>query len=347
MTAFRRPLVLAVSMVVLLSATSGCAQLKEKFTSTTVADVSYFSDQTVSMLSQTDFGFNRDETVYTREFYDPTGPEEQRLIALTDEVEELFDRIIEYSLQLVIVAKSSETEAERVAAYADLFEAPDEKFLQQVRLSSEVYEGIVASIRDQEDFRSALSAAQPVISAAGWYMNTVLDDLVQATEDLAVVMEKRIDRRYEDVRTYQVALEQEKYAVLRALAQVYRAYRGDEGADEALRTSPAIRKKGLVPKGELSDETLEAIGQHLTVRLNALDAIGREIEDDWRVYRATHAELDTLHDAMMRGIQTARLLTVVWSHAHYQMASGVTKPAEWFGAESITSVTQTLVKEVF
>ena len=110
MTAFRRPLVLAVSMVVLLSATSGCAQLKEKFTSTTVADVSYFSDQTVSMLSQTDFGFNRDETVYTREFYDPAGPEEQRLIALTDEVEELFDRIIEYSLQLVIVAKSSETD---------------------------------------------------------------------------------------------------------------------------------------------------------------------------------------------------------------------------------------------
>ena len=85
-----------------------------------------------------------------------------------------------------------------------------------------------------------------------------------------------------------------------------------------------------MPKGKISDDDLAAINDHLMTRLDALHKISQEIEPDWIIYRATHSELDRLHDLMMNNIKSSRLLIIVWVHAHYQMASGIEDPAEWF-----------------
>ena len=73
-------------------------------------------------------------------------------------------------------------------------------------------------------------------------------------------------------------------------------------------------------------------------RLDALHRIGEEIEPEWKIYRAAHQELDDLYDKMLDSIRTARLLTMVWVHAHYQMASGKSKPAEWFDITNVGAV---------
>ena len=73
-----------------------------------------------------------------------------------------------------------------------------------------------------------------------------------------------------------------------------------------------------------------ALYRYLRGRLKRANEIGKEIEQDWNVYRATHEELDNLYDEYQKYIRLARVLTVTWVNAHQQMAAGTSTPAEWF-----------------
>jgi len=56
-----------------LCSCSTYTSVSKKLTPQTKANIGIFADQTISMLSEADFGFTRNETLYTREFFDPDG----------------------------------------------------------------------------------------------------------------------------------------------------------------------------------------------------------------------------------------------------------------------------------
>lgn len=327
-----KAILIALSFALVLS---GCASFEGKFVPANRADVGYFADRTITMLSQAEFTFTRNESVYTREFFEPNAPKEKHLGEILDEVDALFNRILDYSLNLVIIYESNSDDNARIAAYADYIEVIDEDILRQTGFNQEAWQSLVSSVRKQTKFMKALETAQPIFSGAGWYMNIKLSEAVEATDQVALVMEQRIDDRYAQVTQYQNALLDEKYAILEALSQVYHAYAGDKSAYKRLSQSRAIRKKNLVPQDGFSEDKLEAIATHLMTRLNALHRIDEEIEPEWVIYRTTHKELDDMYDKMMDSIRKARMLTMIWVHAHYQMASGRAEPAEWFDVKAI------------
>jgi hypothetical protein len=318
---------------------SSCTTLSTKFRGVTKADIGFFADETITILSQADFAFTRNETVYTREFFSPDGVEEHQLQALVTQVEILFDRILDYSLGLVVIYQTKGSDAKRVEAYADSLEIIDDKFLEAVKLPRESFEELIAEIRKQEKFIDALQAAQPILNGAGWYMNTVLNDMVDATDKLALRVEEQIDKRYAEIIWYQEALEEEKNTVLNALKLVYNTFSGDKGAYDRLRASGAIRQQGLLPKSTPSQKELEAIADHLMTRLEALHKISQQVDPMWNLYRAAHTELDQLYDKMIESINKARVLIIVWVSAHYQMASGKKAPAEWFDIGAVPNLT--------
>ena len=327
-----RHLFLSFCVALLLSLT-GCAGFTEKFQPQTTEDVGYFADQTVTLLNQADFGFSRDETVYTREFYDNEGELESRLNSMVDEIDYIFEGIIEYSVELVLIVQANDTDEARINAYANYLEKAsreNERLYAQVRLPKEVYQQVLEKIRAQTKLRYALINAQPILSGLGWHMNTLLNDIKDTTDAVAFKMEERIDERYAEVIRYQKALEKEKYNVLRALSYVYLTFAGDKEAYQKLRKSNIVRDKKILPKSVPDEDGLRKIAEHLRIRLDALENIGEDILQDWEVYRATHNELDQLHAKMMKSIHLMRMLTMVWLHAHQQMAAGKTQPAEWF-----------------
>jgi hypothetical protein len=69
--------------------------------------------------------------------------------------------------------------------------------------------------------------------------------------------------------------------------------------------------------------------------LDGLDRVVRQIEPDWKLYRAAHHELDAAHLRGLDKIKQARLISLVWIRAHQKMASGVSTPAEWFDFKSL------------
>lgn len=335
--------ILAIALLTLLC-TAGCTSLDRKFRGVTVADIGFFADETITILSQADFAFTRDEAVYTREFFDPEGFEEQQHQALVEQAESLFQRIMDYSLGLVEIYQSQSSDQDRVAAYADSLETIDEELLEAINLSRPYFDELVVEVREQKRFIDALRVAQPILNGAGWYMNAILNDLVEVTDAMALRIEVQIDERYSAVIAYQQALRDEKNAVLNALKLVYQTQAGDILAYDELRADGAIRQKGLLPKGAPSNQDLAALTDHLTARLDGLHTISLQIEPMWQLYRTTHVELDQLFHKRLESINETRVLMMVWLGAHYHMATGHRAPAEWFDIGAVPGMAVNTVR---
>ena len=316
----------------------GCASMSSvsnKFTPQQKANMGIFADQTITMLSEADFGFTREEAVYVREFLTSNVEGDIAVQKGMKEAGWFFGEIVDYSIGLVTIVETSEGESGRVAAYKDFMSGFNQEMLEKLELDPNYYDSILEEIGHQEEFLGALRTGQPIINAAGRYMHRVLDQLEIDIGIVAKNLETAIDAEYKDVIRYQEALETEKYTILRTIGQLYLAYKGESDAFKKLVAEGSIRRKELIPNGEPTVDDLEAIGKHLRIRLDALHLIEQEIKQDWENYRATHRELDRLHDKAIAQNYRARFITLVWLRAHQKMASGITNPAEWFDIKTL------------
>ena len=316
----------------------GCATMSsvsEKFTAQQKANMGIFADQTITMLSEADFGFSREEAVYTREFFTADIKGDEDLRHSMQEAGWFFGEIVDYSVGLVTIVETKKGETERVKAYQDFMSGFSQEMLDKLELESDYYNSVIEEIGQQEEFLGGLRKGQPIVNAAARYMHRVLDNMAENIEIVAKSVEVVIDNEYNEVIRYQEALENEKYSLLRSISLLYLAYKGEVYAFDELVAGDSIRRKELIPAGEPTVDDLEAIGKHMRIRLDALHLIEQEIANDWENYRATHRELDRLHDKAVEQNRRARLITLVWLRAHQKMASGVSSPAEWFDIKTL------------
>jgi hypothetical protein len=330
-------LVVLLSAISILSSCAAITSTTKKFTPQTAANMGIFADQTISMLSDADFGFTRKQTLYTREFFDFNEKEEMEIRKLRHEADALFIRIIKYSLDLVLIAETKKTAADRVAAYSERVANMNNQVVEKIGVEPDRYDDIQKEVAKAEDFLDALRAAQPIINAAGRYMHQILDRTDKAIDVVVNKIDEKIEEEFAEVILYQEKLEDEKYSILRSLAYLYGSYKGNMEAYAALSKGESIYRKDLIPEPPPNDDDLKAIAEYLQTRLKALHLIETEIKHDWDSYRAAHSELDALHDKAKRDNSKARLIVLVWLRAHQKMASGVSSPAEWFDISTLPS----------
>ena len=187
--------------LILVSVLFGCASGGGKFSSTVEANIGVFADNTIAMLRDAKLGFERDKTIYVREFVNMQGAEEQRLISVRHKLDDLFRDIIYYSLQLVAIAEAHDNEADRVAAYVDLLkpESTDDRVLEALGLDKVSYLEILEDVAKRERFLDALRSAQPILNGIARHADSNIADLGEAADDVVSVLGVRIDTAYEDV----------------------------------------------------------------------------------------------------------------------------------------------------
>lgn len=314
---------------------TGCASMSKKFTAQQKANIGIFADHTISMLDNADFGFDRDESIYTREFLGSNVEGDLELQNGLKEAGWFFGEIVDYSVGLVTIVETKSGESARVKAYREFMSGFNAEMLEKLELQPDYYASVIEEIGQQTDFLGALRKGQVIINAAARYMHRVLDKIEVDVDIVVKNVEALIDEEYREVILYQEALEEEKYAILRSFGLLYLAYKGETGAYDKLVAEQTVRRPELLPDGEPSIEEMEIIGAHLGKRLEALHLIEQETAQDWNVYRETHRELDRLHDKVIQQNRQARLITLVWLRAHQKMASGVSSPAEWFDIKTL------------
>ncbi len=319
-----------IGLIALVLMLPACAATSKKFSSSIEADISVFADNTIAMLSETDLGFSKGIAIYTREFYALDEKEEQRYFNNLQEARKVLKGLVRYSIQLVTIAESYETPAERIDAYVTYLKQADDSVLEPLGLQKDHYDKLLIEVRSKTTFMDALRTAQPIINSLGRYMELTLTDMSENLDALVDKTDRKIDEEYADVIRYQEALEDEKYSILASLEEIYLSSKGDERAFARLMKRDILRLKSASAGGIPPYDELKAMTAELMNRLDRMHHIEKEIESDWTTYRATHRELDELHVKINADNRKMRLITLVWLRAHQKMASGAVNPAEWF-----------------
>jgi len=334
----RDPAFMALAVFVVLFCivlVSGCSSMGSKFTSKKKADVELFAENTLSMLSQADLGFDKNQAVYIWEFIDNNGKEELAFYECKNRILDYFKKIIQYSLTLVVITETYPEEKDQVTAYTDFVSNFQEDTLKIIGIDQDQLNSITEEMKLQDEYLMAIQKAHPIIRLTSQSLLVTLDEMDVATDELAKKWKQKINDEYEDVIRYQELLEKEKYNVLSGFENVYRIYSGDNHAFEMLKKSGVIRKKQLISMAFPSEEQLVAIQDHLKARMAAIHMVEEQIKPDWEQYRATLQELDRVYATTSNRINRARMLSLLWLRAHQKMASGILSPAEWFNIKEL------------
>jgi hypothetical protein len=323
--------------IAFLSSCASMNQYTSKFTKSTTANVAFFADNTIALIGDADIGLTKDDAIYTREFFNRSEREEQLISGLLSETKRLLHAIVNYSVRIVTISETALSEADRIKQYADFLDTLEDWVEKNLDLKDTHYKTVIENVRVQETFMGALHQAQPIISALGRYAELLIEEIDVATEALVYKIDTKIDAKYKGVVVYHDGLRKGKFKILEALKYVDRSFRGFKGAFDMVLDTQTIRNQKLLPAEGQSptEEQLRAIGKHLFERLDNIDRIEKEIDNDWVTYRATHAELDRKHDELIAQSNRARLLFLVWARAHRKMSSGVVAPAEWFDISDV------------
>lgn len=315
---------------------SGCTTYKEKFQAGTVANIGFFADSTVTMMSSLDLQMGRNETLLTRRFFDRSEEEELKLIELDQEFQSTISGLVKYSIKIVNIAESASTEEEMIAKYADYLSQFKEALSEHELFDAEGFDQTLAKVREQETFLEALRAGQSLLNAVAMEAILNIEELLDAVDVLVEKVHLKIDEEYEDVVLYRHILEDEKSDILRAFAIIYTAYKSDEPELSALRESGVIWMPEIIPEGVPTRKELEKIGEHLESRLNAMHRIHQEVAPDWQDYLDTKKELQVVTKRSMTMIQRTQLMMLTWVRAHQRMAAGKVDPADWFDLSEST-----------
>jgi hypothetical protein len=329
-----KPLRVFFQKVVLVSfvlSFTGCVAMNGKFTNSIQADIGFFTDTTVAMMRDANFGFSHTGMLYTKEFFDKTASEELEFIDRTDHADMVLKAIVRYSLRLVTIAESNDKEKDQINAYANYLSEIENEVVHELDLKRDFYDDVVKKVRKQGDLLGALRAAQPIINAMGRYMEVTLDKVTDAADVLNAKLQVKIDNRFADVIRYQQTLAKEKSDTLKALEGVYLTVRGnDKAAFDSLMESKQIRDSSLIPAGKPTYPQLTRMAEYLMKRFETMHRVSQEVDPEWQQYRATQEERERLHDRVKLEVKQFFLITLTWIRAHQKMASGKTKPAEWF-----------------
>ena len=134
---------------------TGCAggsmsQVPSKFQKSLSAYVGYFSDNTVTLISESDMRLSRHDAFYIRPFLEKGGIEERKMDALLKAIQNLGGSIVKYSITLVTIAEANKLEEERIGAYAEFLDSFSEWKQLELVLGYTQYEEIIETVRQQE-----------------------------------------------------------------------------------------------------------------------------------------------------------------------------------------------------
>jgi hypothetical protein len=308
----------------------GCTTMKKGFVSSERANLSPFAENIIVILGESDYGLTKDETVRIRPFFDLDSPEALKLILLQQQIRSLNKGIVKYSVDVVSLSETQKTQKEQVAAFGDYIDTFEKPILTRLNITEEAYTRLLERIRKQESLLGALRTAQPVISAAARYGETAISEIENATFDLVLAIESKIDAHYAEILAYYQTLEDLKKSILNRLNLIQAYHSGDYRALKKLRAGFVIGSSEVISGNKIISDDPADLEIRLMDRLNLIQKIGEQIAIDVEDYRESHRELDQLYERSLQDLSKARKTFMVWSKAHYKMSLGLTDPAKWF-----------------
>ncbi len=313
--------------------TSSCSSLGGKFESTEHVNLEPFSENVSVMASQLSYGFDKVRSVHSRWYFDLNSIELKRLLNLEKLVNNEIYFIVKYSNRIVFLSESNIPITQKTSEIARYINKMYSHYANSktLAISEQQKEIIITEIKKQQEFLSALRAAQPFIRELSRYGNRLLDQLKKAERELGFFQNKKIESENGHLKTLMLSLAKNEQDISNAIVLLNDYEAGTKKTLKTLKQSRILQEQSLIQsKKSLSKNQVALLKKYLLNKLTENTKYFRQIEPSYNRYILAQKELSNLiveHDAEIR---KSRMIFITFASAHRKMASGITKPAEWF-----------------
>jgi hypothetical protein len=298
-----------------------------------------------------DYGLDRDNSLYVRQYVDFTDPEVQRLNQLANQLNDILSAIMAYSLKTVEVSQAPVATSKRAELHAENIKALRLKYFstdrKEMSLTDEEFNETLGSIAAQKNLLAALGATQPVMVELRELARRIIMDLQDLEVDVASNIEDDIDEEFSPMVNFFETVGDKKDEIYDAITALHKYERGDKTQISLLKENPAV-PASLRPKGNsLTTNQIRGLEKHLTARLQWTDTLYTAAEKDLKFMTLSHKELDKILEYHSLEVRQAAAAIFVWTRAHQTLASGVKDPAKWFGLIAPADLLKMSTKLIF
>jgi hypothetical protein len=314
----------AVSCSIFLSS-SGCSMFRSKRT----LDMAPFAENTSMMFAE------------ARKVARPFRPVNLRPYAGLPELAELRDQslpvlvalrgLVLYSNQIVALNMSSKSDTEKNALLADYLQraretAVSREKLANIGVSVGALDSCAVAIRGAETFLQGIRAASLLVNTV---VLALLDRIDGLQDQLAMAMsaiDAAIQERYRGQRQAYEGLTRLHTRYLIAATWLYESKSETPGAvDSLLAVEPSLGV--FLPEPHRVDrQQLQAAEEELVQRLDHVDAMLEQLNEEKAAYVAETQELQDLRMNLDQRLKIARDSVVLWGQSHRNLGEGVATP---------------------
>ena len=324
--ALERALALVLTCILVTGTLGGCSAFRSKKR----VEMGRVAEDLIAVAGEVQYNLGQKRPVYIRGYRDT--PQLASLENETERARMLVRGVIDYTIQLVTLGDSRQSEPEKASALADYLESvlppvidgPDPT----LNLTHSQVDSILADIRAQTKFLDALSAAQPVVDEVSIASREIFDDTKTAMDEVIKALRQRIENRFHDVHTADEKLERRQIVAVFGLDLLPQIRLGVPGAlDSLLAIEPSLPALVATRDG-LNASEIQLIEDRMLTILARTSEVREQLGPDIALYYEHLRELDELENLWHTEIRRARVAVLAWARAHKVMGQGVTDPAK-------------------
>jgi hypothetical protein len=305
---------------------AGCASFK----ATQRLDVGPFAENTVGMIGEVQRATKPVVWTYLKKYESLPSIAEVREAYRPARV--LMRGVALYSTQIVSIYESDLSESRKsqeLARYLD--ESIRERLRNNRRAELFLTQGgldsAVAKARGSSTFMGALSAAQPVVSAALSFGNSVYDSLDTKIDQAAGEVDTRIEKEFAPLKQQLAEVTDLQLKTTTRYTLLLRYRLGDAAALDSLRARDPEAAEAMPVGKRPTVAALDATEKRILSQLETTTTLHGHLQEQFQQYRDQQTELDAIRIQAREATRLGRITLILWARSHRNLAAGVTVPA--------------------
>jgi len=315
---------------------TGCSY-KAKFEQKQVVNFAPFTEQTMTLLGDTNYDLDDDYKLFLREIdslYDD--PQLQEMYTLQKDLMATMRGIMIYSLQLGSISNMDANGTAKANLLADMIirlkkEKSQKESLKDIDVSNKQFDEIIASMRRSETLLIAMQSSQVIINEIIRISMNKLDRLRELEDIAAAKIDKKINEKFEESLNFDKEVHKRRQIYMKALRLLALYEEGNEELSSLQALNIYMLKGTLKNKKSLTIKEMDTLYKIISKNLNDLRMLKNDIKPDIQEYHAYLKEFQNLTLHNNSSIKHTRRSIILWARAHSAMSSGKWNPSEWFG----------------
>ena len=202
----------------------------------------------------------------------------------------------------------------------------EEGNLDSLGLDLETFNQALNDIPTQKTYLEGIAAATPIVNGVVLSMKIRLERIQISMVNVLNIFDKMIEEEFAMTRTNYISLKTLQARSLRSVTYIYDAIMGKPAEPDSLFKLDLSLQKFFKRNKRVTLEQLTAAENYLLDRLNRIDHMITQMDDDVAEYHAKQDEKEEWRVSADEKLNMARNVLTVWAQSHRNLGAGIPVP---------------------